>query len=175
MLKKDHILNTSLIQSKLYFCGNYVTHKCYKAISTHAIISSLRKYIKIFWDQNFLFRDLKIIWKILLIHALFKRTTYVVSVIKRIWKSWSKICVHKVVLEKEWETLSIRLDAEWLEKKQLKKSRKSPERVSDTLLCEKICVPRSRLRETWRRSASSEGISRRPRGIQSTEAQKSTI
>lgn len=48
MLKKDHILHTSLIQSKLYFCGNYVTHKYYKAISTHAIISLLRKYIKIF-------------------------------------------------------------------------------------------------------------------------------
>lgn len=31
---------------------------------------------------------------------------------------------------------------------QLKKSRKSPERVSDILLCEKIYVPRSRRRET---------------------------
>jgi len=37
-----------------------------------------------------------------------------------------------------------------IEKKQFKKSRKSPKRVSDILLYEKIYVPRSRRRETWR-------------------------
>lgn len=94
------------------------------------------------------------------------------------WKNWSTTTrhVHSRVGKRiriYWSDFTRPDRREGTKERQRREERRGEQKVSgvsDTLLCGKMYVARSRRRKTWRRGPSScEGISRRPRGIHGGE------